>query len=302
VAPSGRELPRFDPTTPNEARIHDYLMGGKDNFAADREAAAKVLQLVPDFPMLIGESRRFLDRVVRFLAEAGIRQFIDIGCGLPTRGNVHEIAQSAAPDARVVYVDKDPVVVAHVHALLANSPQTTVIQADARDVEKILADPALTAMVDLDQPVAILLISLLPSITEDDVAAEVVERLRELIPPGSYLVISHGISDVFPEVTAELAAFVQDQRIVTGVRRCNLRARADIEPYFGGLEVVEPGVVHLPEWRPDRTETVVDPQSVWVIGGVGQKTAACGSAGTPVTAVAHTGHVGTGGSPTSPGP
>jgi O-methyltransferase involved in polyketide biosynthesis len=271
VAPSEREHPRFDPMMPNEARILDFIIGGKDNFAVDREAAKKALELAPDLPMLMNEGRKCLGRMVRFLAQAGIRQFVDIGCGLPTRGNVHEVAQATAPGCRVAYVDNDPVVVAHAEALLARDEETTVIQADARDVDKILTDSGLTSLIDLEQPVAFLLMSLLPVITEDDVATGIVKRLQEAMVPGSHLVIAHAISDMCPEVTENLSTLFQEAEVVKGERRCNLRAKADIDPFFDGLELVEPGVVHLPAWRPDPGEPTVAPESVWVVGGIGRK-------------------------------
>ncbi|MBC6457311.1 SAM-dependent methyltransferase [Actinomadura sp. HBU206391] len=270
MAPSERELPRFDPTMPNEARVLDFIIGGKDHFAVDREAADKILEVAPDLPLLMSESRKCLGRMVRFLAQVGIRQFVDIGCGLPTRGNVHEIAQAAAPGSRVVYVDNDPVVVAHAQALLVSNDDTSVVQADARDVEHILAHPGLTSLIDLEQPVAFLLVSLLQGIHEDDVATGIVKRLRDAMAPGSHLAIAHAISDTCPEVTADLWALFR-RGSTRGEPRCNVRNKAEIDPYFDGLELVEPGVVHLPAWRPDPGEPTVDPESVWVVGGIGRK-------------------------------
>jgi hypothetical protein len=271
VAPSEREHPRFDPTMPNEARILDFIIGGKDNFAVDREAAEKALELAPDLPMLISESRKCLGRMVHFLAEAGVRQFVDIGCGLPTRGNVHEIAQAAAPGSRVVYVDNDPVVVAHAQALLVSNEETTVIQADAHDIEKILTDPGLTSLIDLRKPVAFLLMSLLHVIHADDVATGIAKRMQDVMVPGSHLVIAHAISDICPNVTADLSTLFQEAEVIKGERRYNLRTKAEIDPFFDGLELVEPGIVHLPAWRPGPGEPTVDPESVWVVGGIGRK-------------------------------
>ncbi|MBC6470736.1 SAM-dependent methyltransferase [Actinomadura alba] len=271
VASSKRELPRFDPTVPNEARVLDFIIGGKDNFAVDREAAEKVLEVAPNLPLLMRESRKCLGRMVRFLAQAGIRQFVDIGCGLPTRGNVHEIAQAAAPGSRVVYVDNDPVVVAHAQALLVSNDDTSVVQADARDVEHILTHPGLTSLIDLKQPVAFLLISLLHVIHEDDVATGIVKRLRDAMSPGSHLAIAHVISDICPDVTADLWKLFRRTDTDESEPRCNARAKAEVDPYFDGLDLVEPGVVHLPAWRPDPGEPTVHPASVWVVGGVGRK-------------------------------
>jgi hypothetical protein len=262
----------FNPETPNEARVLDYLLGGKDNFAADREAADRAVELTPELPMLAHESRKFLGRAVRFLAGEGIRQFVDIGCGLPTQNNAHEVAQAVAPDARVVYVDFDPVVVSHAGALLADDVQTGVIQADMRDPEHILAHPGLTHLIDLDRPVAILLIAALTAITEDEVALDIAARLRKAIAPGSWMVISEPISDIRPEATEALAALFQDKKIVEGTRRRhNLRTRAEVERYYAGLDLVDPGIERICLWRPDPGEPTVDPATVWSIAGVGRR-------------------------------
>ena len=262
----------FSHQTPNEARVLDYLLGGKDNFAADRAAAKKAVEVAPELPMMAREGRKFLGRAVRFLVEQGIRQFIDIGCGLPTQNNAHEVAQAAAPDARVAYVDVDPVVVAHAGAILADDVRTCVIQADMRDPERILSHPDLTRLIDLDRPVGVLLVSAFSAIPEDEVALHIVECLRKAIVPASWMVISHPISDDRAEVTEQLATLFQDTRMVTGSRRRdNVRTRAEVEPYFDGLEVAEPGIVRVPAWRPGPGEPSVDPESVWVIAGVGRK-------------------------------
>lgn len=270
--PETNGFPGFDPRTPNEARVIDYLLGGKDNFAADREAAERAVELAPELPMLALEGRKFLGRAVRFLACAGVRQFIDIGCGLPTQGNVHEVAQAAAPTARVVYVDIDPVVVTHARALLADRVRTTVIQADMRDPDQIFHSPELNRLIDLSRPVAVLLVSVLTAIPEDELALEIVDRIREAIVPGSWMAIAHAISDTRPETTKRLAALFQDEQIIRGSRRrLNLRTRAEIEPYFQGLDLADPGIVRVPEWRPNLGEPSIDPATVWAIAGVGQK-------------------------------
>jgi O-methyltransferase involved in polyketide biosynthesis len=267
-----RASAEFHPQTPNEARVLDYLLGGKDNFAADRRAAEDAIAVAPELPMMAIEGRKFLGRAVRFLIDQGIRQFIDIGCGLPTQNNAHQVAQDAAEDARVLYVDHDPVVVSHARAILAERARTDVIQADMREPDVILAHPDLRRLIDLDQPVAVLLISAFSAIPEDEVAQDIVDRLREAIVPGSWMVISHPISDDRTGVTERLASLFQDQEIVTGSRRRDdIRTRAEVEPYFDGLELAEPGIVRQPAWRPDPGEPSVDPESVWVIAGVGRK-------------------------------
>ncbi|WP_248963458.1 SAM-dependent methyltransferase [Sphaerisporangium perillae] len=263
----------FDPKIPNEARIYDYFMGGKDNFAADRKAARQALDLAPELPMMCQEGRRFLERAVRYLADAGIRQFIDVGCGLPTQGNVHEIARAVAPGSRVVYVDNDPVVVVHAQALLEDDERTAVIEADMRDPDQILAHPRLNKLIDLREPVAVLLFFTLIVIPEDELAARIVGRFRDAIVPGSHVAISHSVSDLRPEATAKLAALYQDGGIVSGhTRRDQLRTKAEIEPFFDGLSLVEPGLVYIPEWRPDG-ERLGGPDAVWSVGGVGRKDA-----------------------------
>ncbi|MGI5162389.1 SAM-dependent methyltransferase [Microbispora sp. CA-102843] len=261
----------FDPSVPNEARVYDYWLGGKDNFAADREAAEAALLIAPELPLMCREGRRFLRRTVRFLAAAGIRQFIDIGCGLPTQGNVHEIARECAPDARVVYVDKDPVVVNHGQALVEDNERVAVIRGDVRDPDSILTHPRLRALVNLDEPVGVLLVSVLAAINDDDLTMAITARLREAIAPGSYMVISHAISDLRPEVTDKLALLFANEWAAKDDGRLRLPTRAEILPLFGDLEMVEPGLVQVPEWRPDPDELRPPKDMVWSVGGVGRK-------------------------------
>jgi SAM-dependent methyltransferase len=266
-----RELPGFTPNVPNDARMLDYFMGGKDNFAADRAAARQALRLAPELPMLCREARKFLGRAVRFLAGTGIRQFVDIGCGLPTQGSVHEVLRPIAPDARVVYVDNDPVVAVHARALLKADDPVAVIQADARETDRLLAHPEFTRLIDLDRPVAILLLSFLVVIPEDDVAADIVGRLRDAMAPGSHLLVSDPICDPRPEVTEKLSRLYQDSDVVRGAPRSNVRTRAEVQRFLDGLDLVAPGMVPLPVWHPGSGEPTVDPESVWVIGGIGVK-------------------------------
>jgi O-methyltransferase involved in polyketide biosynthesis len=268
---SGARSPGFDPKMPNEARMIDYMLGGKDNFAADREAADRALALAPELPLMVRESRRFLDRAVRFLVESGIRQFVDIGCGLPTQGSVHEVAHATAPDARVVYVDNDPLVVNHAQALLSDCVRTGVVRADLREPDALLTHPRLTELIDLRQPVGFILVGVLTLIPEDDLALGIIDRLCRAAAPGSYFVVTHAISDRRPQVTEKLAELFQDEQIVRGARRRNVRTQAEVEPYFENLDIVEPGIVPVPAWRPDLGRPTVDPQTVWAVGGVGRK-------------------------------
>jgi hypothetical protein len=275
VTPSGRsegELPAFDPSVPNEGRMYDYYLGGKDNYAADREAARAALQLAPELRAIAWENRAFLARVVRYLTgTAGIRQFIDIGPGLPTRGNVHQVAQQAAPDSRVVYIDNDPVAYAHGQALLATDPHTTMIQADMRDADLIAAHPKLRDLIDLSRPTALLMFLVLHAIPEDDQAARVVQRLGALLPSGSYLAISHPVSDLCPEVTARMAHLYQQQTgAISGTPRPNVRTKDEIASLFTGWDLVEPGLTYLPYWRPVEPPSP-NADSIWAVGALARK-------------------------------
>ncbi|MFC6085977.1 SAM-dependent methyltransferase [Sphaerisporangium aureirubrum] len=260
----------FDPTVPNDARIFDYYMGGKDNFAADRKAARHMLDVAPELPLMCREGRRLLSRVVRYLIGAGVRQFIDLGCGLPTMGNVHEVAQAAAPGSRVVYVDNDPVVVRHSQALLEQNDDTVVIEADLRDTRAVLGHPRVEALIDPDLPVAVLLHFTLILVPDDDEAARVVAEYRDAVAPGSYVAIAHSVCDPKPEASAKLAAIYRDTGVVDGPRRGQVRSKAEVESFFDGLRVVDPGIVYIPWWRPDPGESLPGPETVWSVGGVGR--------------------------------
>ncbi|MEZ0073091.1 SAM-dependent methyltransferase [Planotetraspora sp. GP83] len=252
-----------DPTTPNVARMYDYYLGGKDNFAADREAAQRILKVFPDTRLSAVENRAFLARAVDFLVKEGVRQIVDIGSGLPTQGNVHEIAHRAAPGTHVVYVDYDPVVVTHARAILGRGENVSVLQADFREPDVLL--PALEGLVDLDRPVAFLLFAILHFIPDEAKPYEIVGRLRDASAPGSYLAVSHardarpdltpGALEVYNRATASLA----------------LRTHAEIERFFDGYELLEPGLVYPEDWRPDAGRPRF-PQTASVgYGGVGRK-------------------------------
>lgn len=231
---------------PHSARIYDYWLGGKDNYAPDRAAAEYAIRAAPDIPAAARENRAFLRRAVDLCAREGVRQFIDIGAGLPTRGNVHEIAQATAPGSRVVYVDNDPIVLAHGRALLADNSSTTVINADLRAADRLLDHPELLELVDYREPVAVLMLAVLHFV-DDDRAAAAVEAVRERTVPGSYLVVSHSTDEGHPERAAEVAKAWKDTR--TGITP---RGRTRVREFFDmGFELLEPGVVHVPEWRPE---------------------------------------------------
>ncbi|WBB78749.1 SAM-dependent methyltransferase [Micromonospora sp. WMMD882] len=246
-----RVPPGVDTTHPSIARVYDYYLGGKDNFAVDRQAAQLALQVTPDGQEAGLACRAFLRRSVRYLAEeAGIRQFLDLGSGLPTQGNVHEIAHLTDPDARVVYVDNDPMAVAHGRALLADARTTTVIAADVREPEQILAHPDVRKMIDFDQPVGLLLLAILHHLHDEDDPAGVTRRLLAALPSGSYLAISHfhDPEQAQPEASRRARAVEKVFNETLGTGRW--RTRQEIMTFFDGLELVPPGLVPLAEWHP----------------------------------------------------
>jgi O-methyltransferase involved in polyketide biosynthesis len=248
--------PKIDTSVPHSARIWNYWLGGKDNYPVDRAAGDQTREVLPEIVEIARHSRAFLGRVVRYLtAEAGIRQFLDIGTGLPTVDNTHEVAQRIAPESRIVYVDNDPLVLAHAQALLTSAPPgaTDYIDADARDPETILRAAART--LDFDEPVGVIMLGILPFIGDDAEAQGIVRRLMAAVPAGSHLAITHSTS----EITGD--------RVVEAVRQWNevaatpyhLRTPAQIAAFFEGLELVEPGVVSCPRWRPEPFEFGVTP-------------------------------------------
>ena len=260
------ESPTFDTSVAHIARVYDYWLGGKDNYAADRAAGDAALQAYPDLASSVRVNRAFLARVVRYLtAEAGIRQFLDIGTGIPTANNTHEVAQSVAQDSRVVYVDNDPIVLSHARALLTSDPRgaTDYIDADLRDTDRILAEAART--LDFTRPVAIMLIAILHLIGDEDDPAAIVTRLLDAVPPGSYLAISHVASDIEPEKMAEMRERLN--RMVS--QKGTYRTQAGVTSFFSGLELVPPGVVRIQEWRPDGELEAKRPAAMW--GGIGYK-------------------------------
>jgi SAM-dependent methyltransferase len=252
--------------------VYDYLLGGKDNFAADREAAKKGLQANPDSRIPPRENRLFLRRAVRFLAEQGIDQFLDIGTGIPSAPNVHHVAQGIDPRSRIVYVDNDPIVLAHARALLTSHPdgRTDYIDADLRDVDTILESAVLTDTLDLDRPVGLLLIAILHFIGDEHDPWRIVERLLAALPPGSYLALSHLTGDFRPEAWEQVAEVYRKQGVTMKVR-----ARPQIQRFFTGLDLVDPGLRILPAWRPDLGEPTEQPApsdaQVSVYGGVARK-------------------------------
>jgi hypothetical protein len=257
---------KVDTSVAHSARVYDYWLGGKDNFAADREAGERIIAIRPQIRFDVRENRAFLRRAVRFLAaQAGIRQFLDIGTGLPSAANTHEVAQAADPGARVVYVDNDPLVLAHARALLNGAPGTTAyLSADLREPGKILREAA--GLLDFGQPVAVMLVAVLHHITDAEDPDGIVTTLTAALPPGSHLVISHPAADVQTEAVTRVAT-QYNQDVATGQTR---RTREQVVGFFKGLELLSPGVVQTPQWRPEATPPTT-PVPMWA--GAGRKTA-----------------------------
>jgi hypothetical protein len=248
------------------ARVYDALIGGRDNYPADRQVAAKLLAAVPGAAVAARENRAFLIRAVRYLArEAGISQFLDIGTGLPTAGNVHEIAYATDPQAHVVYADYDPAVVVHADALLAKAPTVAAVQADLRHPRHLLTLPTVRALIDLAEPVAILLVAILHFVEDREDPWAIVNYLKDQMAPGSYLVISHATADHIPVGAAAQARKAYEDASAPAVpRTCQEIAR-----FFGGLEMAEPGLVSVSDWRPAHLAPPTRP--VLCYAGIGQK-------------------------------
>jgi hypothetical protein len=245
-------LAKLDMGVPHSARLWNFLLGGKDNFAADREAAAQVLEYMPELVQSARFNREFLGRAVRHLAgQAGIRQFLDVGTGLPTADNTHEVAQATAADSRIVYVDNDPMVLAHARALLTSTREgaTDYIDADVRDPDRILTEARRT--LDFDLPVAIMLLGILNFVVDDDQAHGIVRQLLDAVPPGSYLVISHPTREVNPEAVDRAVEMWN----AGGSAPMTVRSPQDIARFFDGVDLLEPGLVTCSQWRPNGNDT-----------------------------------------------
>lgn len=259
--------PEVDPDRPSAARVYDYYLGGSHNFGADREMARRAMALWPGLPLIMQANRGFLRRAVQFLIGQGITQFLDLGSGIPTVGNVHEIAQAARPDARVVYVDIDPVAVAQSRALLAGDERTEVIHADLCDVAAVLGDPRTTGLLDLSAPVGVLMVAVLHFVPATADPAGVLGRYRAAIAPGSYLAMSHATGDGQPDQADPHTSLYQR----TGTPM-TMRSRTEIAAMLHGFEVVDPGIVFLPQWRPDpQAEPVEHPERFTGYAAVGHR-------------------------------
>ena len=258
-----RPVAGIDVSRPHVARMYDYYLGGKDNFQVDRDAVARIEKAMPEIGVLAQQNRAFLRRVVRFMSRQGIRQFIDIGSGLPTAGNTHEIAQQVVPDARVVYIDNDPIVLAHGRALLATDDNTTVATADMRRPAEVLKHPETTRLIDFTAPVGVLLVAMVHFLTLEE-RSMVMDQLRDALPSGSYIAATHVTVD---GNAAEAAAKIEEVYATTPTP-IYFREHAEIARFFDGFELVEPGLVTIDTWRPDPAETA-HPIAKWLYGGVG---------------------------------
>jgi hypothetical protein len=249
VIEQGVPADRIDTSRPHPARIYDFLLGGRDNYEVDRDAARRLIKAAPDVRSTVRSNRVFLRRATRFVIGQGIRQVIDVGTGIPTPPNVHEIASGIAPGVRVVYVDNDPIVGAHAQARLAGTENTAFGFGDVRKPEEILDSPAVRSLIDLGKPVALFLVAILHFVTDDEDPARIVRTFRDALPVGSYLVLSHGTADFYGDLTEAVAVY----RNATA--SMNLRTGPEINAYFDGLDLVDPGMVRTLDWRPDNLDT-----------------------------------------------
>ncbi|MFD4668087.1 SAM-dependent methyltransferase [Lentzea sp. NPDC058450] len=240
-----------DLSRPSAARVYDYYLGGAHNFAVDREMAERAIGLWPDLPQIMQANRAFLRRAVGYCVDNGIRQFLDLGSGIPTVGNVHEVAQSLAPDARVVYVDNDPVAAAYSENILRGNDLAAVVQADLRRPDEVLNSPGVRALLNFDEPVAVMMVAVLHFVPDEDDPAAIIAKYREVMASGSYLVLSHASQDGQPGQ----ADSHQDlyRRTATPM---TMRTKDQVTALFDGFDIVEPGVVYFPEWRPVAPEDV----------------------------------------------
>jgi SAM-dependent methyltransferase len=260
--------PEVDTKRANVARVYDYLLGGSHNFLPDQDLARALIAVEPNIRAIARANRAFLGRAIRFLAAAGIRQFLDIGSGIPTEGNAHEVAQRAAPGAHVVYADIDPVAVAHSQAILAGNASAAIIEADLREPQKILTHDAVGPLIDFGQPAGLLLVSVLPFIADAEDPWRIVATLRDALAPGSYLVLCHPTGESKPGV-AQAFEKVYNRGVTTSA---HARSRADVSRFFDGFDLVDPGLVFMPQWRPGSPADVPDdPSQFWGLAGVGRK-------------------------------
>ena len=256
-----------DPFTPNIARMYDYYLGGKDNFAVDRAAAEEFRKIVPHIKDMARDNREFLARAVTVMAEEGIDQFLTIGAGLPTQHHTHHVAHRVNPKAVVVYTDTDPVVLAHGRALLADNPYTTVVQADLREPEALLDHPQIRGRLDYDRPLGVTLLSMLQFIPDEKLIARILAAVRAVLVPGSYLLISHAFKG---QESPEKLAAARAVYAKTSAGSLNPRSFEEILSFFDGFELIEPGLVPVEAWRPEWDDIVPDFTRGGMLGGVGR--------------------------------
>ncbi|MBW1600139.1 SAM-dependent methyltransferase [Streptomyces sp. JJ38] len=263
-APQGIDLSK-----PSVSRIYDYYLGGSHNFEVDREAARRAIEVFPGLPKIMQANRAFMRRAVRYAVGQGVTQFLDIGSGIPTFGNVHEVAQGASPEARVVYVDNDPVAVAHSEAVLDGDERADVLAADFREPQSLLGGEPVKRLLDLDRPVALLLVALLHFVEDSEDPWAAVAQLRDALAPGSLLILTHASTDGGPR-TVEQGREISNVYKNVGSRLI-MRSRAEVERFFAGFELVDPGLVPMPNWRPEGSTEHEDPVVFTGFGGVGRK-------------------------------
>jgi S-adenosyl methyltransferase len=251
---------------PSVARLYDFFLGGHHNFAADREMGRRLLEAEPDARYIVQQNRAFLGRAVRFLLAQGVRQFLDLGSGIPTQENVHEIAQRGDPASRVVYVDRDPVAVAHSRQILSGNERAIVIEEDLRRPEAILGHPEVTRLLDFGQPVGTLMVTILHFLPDSDDPAGVVARLTRNLAAGSHLVISHATHEAAPAAAARV-----EELYASTSAAAHTRSHEEILRFFSGFDLVEPGLVYLPLWRPEVSGAADHPERAWFYAGVGRK-------------------------------
>ncbi|MFI0938624.1 SAM-dependent methyltransferase [Streptomyces sp. NPDC021020] len=267
----GFPVAEIDTSRPHPARMYDYYLGGKDNYEVDREAAQRVIDLAPDIVPMARANRAFMHRAVRFLAENGVRQFIDIGTGIPTAPNTHQVAHAVSPDVRVAYVDNDPIVATHAGAHLLGTGNTGFFLGDLRDPESILGHPTIGELIDLDRPVGLMLLAILHFVRDDEDPAGLVAAYRDALPQGSYLVLSHGTQDFHrADPRSSQARDVYRDRGATAT--LNLRSYDEVRAFFGDLELIEPGVVQPSLWHFEGAEpTEAELAHIGFYSGVGIK-------------------------------
>ncbi|MGW5420564.1 SAM-dependent methyltransferase [Streptomyces sp. NPDC003943] len=261
--------PGIDISVPSVSRMYDFYLGGSHNFEVDREAARKAMEFLPGLPKIMQANRAFMRRAVRHAVDNDVTQFLDIGSGIPTFGNVHEVAQAATDQARVVYVDHDPVAVAHSRAVLDGDDRTAVVAADLRKPREILHSPEVGELLDLDRPVALLLVAVLHFLEDADEPAAAVAELLDALAPGSLLVVTHASYEGVPVPQERAAGTVGVYRDIRNP--LVMRSREEIARFFEGTELAEPGLVPMPLWRPDSPDEEEDPYAFSGYAGVGRK-------------------------------